>query len=268
LSWPPVVIVRRGVSFALSACVVAGCCGSLTGTAAAAAPTATLHVGLSPEQLGGSTTLSFGFTIAAAGQVLPPALTSLEVGMPPGMGVDLNGMQACTRAALLARGASGCSVNSQVGRGSVVVRVPLGEVIRTENAALSVFDGPRQGGHTTLLFYAAGRLPIATQLVFSGVIGAGAGTNAGGPSINAAIPLIPTLPEAPDAAIVALNSTIGTRQRAYYRAVGSRRERITPKGATLPARCPPGGFPFSAAFSFNDTTTTTVATRVSCVRQH
>jgi hypothetical protein len=236
-------MVRRGVPFALSACVVVGCCVSLTGTAA-----------------GGTTTLSFGFRIAAAGQTLPPALTRLEVGMPAGMGVDLNGMQACTKAALLARGAAGCSANSQVGAGSVVVRVPLGEVIRTENAALSVFDGPRQGGHTTLLFYAAGRLPIATQLVFSGLIGA----TANGPTIRAAIPLIPTLPESPDAAIVVLNASIGTRQRSYYRTVDHRRVRIMPKGATLPVSCPVDGFPFRAFLGFNDGTATSAVVSVAC----
>jgi hypothetical protein len=253
--------VGRGVSFALWACVVT-VCASLAGTAAAAAPTATLHVGLSPERPGASTTLSFGFTVSAPGQALAPALTTLEVGIPPGMGVDLGGMQACTKAALLVRGADGCSANSQVGAGSVVVRVPLGEVIRTENAALRVFDGPHQGGQTTLLFYAAGRLPIATQLVFSGVIGAGVG--AVGPSIKAVIPLIPTLPETPDAAIVALNAAIGTRQHTYYRTVRHRRERITPKGATLPEGCPAGGFPFGAILGFDDGSTATAHAVVAC----
>jgi hypothetical protein len=254
----------------LSACVAAGCCvplaavGRPASAATAAAPTATLHVGLSPERPGGSTTLSFGFRIAAVGEALPPALTRLEVGMPAGMGVDLDGMQACTKAALLARGARGCSANSQVGTGSVVVRVPLGETIRTENAALSVFDGPRQGGHATLLFYAAGRLPIATQLVFSGVIGASGGANAGGPTIKAGIPLIPTLPESPDAAIVVLNAAISTRQRSYYRTADHRRVRIMPKGATLPASCPAGGFPFRASLGFNDGMATSAVVSVAC----
>jgi hypothetical protein len=228
--------------------------------AVAAAPTAALRVGLSPEQPGQSTTLSFAFTISAPGEALPAALTSLDVGLPAGMGVDLTGMQACSRKELLARGLQGCSANSQVGSGSVVVRVPLGNVVRTEDAALTVFDGPRQAGHTTLLFYAAGRLPIATQLVFAGVIVVGAR----GPSIEATIPLIPTLPEAPDAAIVAMSSTIGTRQRRYYTTVDRRRVRITPKGATLPGRCPAGGFPFSASFGFNESAKVSATTVVAC----
>jgi hypothetical protein len=79
--------------------------------------------------------------------------------------------------------------------------------------------------------------------------------------------MIPTLPEAPDAALVAMSSTLDTRQlAAYYRTVGHRRVRFTPKVATLPARCPAGGFAFSAAFGFNDATTTTATTTVPCPR--
>lgn len=243
----------------------AAICTCVLGSAAAPAPAATtarLHVGLSPERLGSSTTLSFGFTISE-GHALPPALTVLDVRLPAGMGVDLSGLEACAEHALLAHGQQGCSSDSQVGSGSVEVRVPLGNVIRTEQATLTVFNGPRRGSHATLLFYAVGRLPIATQLIFTGVIL----PSPAGQSIEAAIPLIPTLPEAPDAAIVAMSSTISTRQRTYYRTVGHRRMRIAPKGAILPARCPAGGFPFSASFTFNDSSTASAATTVACPHQ-
>jgi hypothetical protein len=177
------------------------------------------------------------------------------------MAVDTSGLATCTRSAL-AHGTHGCSRNSQVGSGRVDVKVPLGNVIRPEIAALTVFNGPRKGGHTSLLFYAAGRLPIATQLVFTGVII----PSQQGQTIEAAIPLIPTLPEAPDAAIVAMTSTLGTRQLTYYRTVSHRRVRFTPKGAILPSHCPAGGFPFSADFGFNDASTATVAATVRCPR--
>jgi len=235
-------------------------CASSAG-AAQAAQSAKLQVSLSPDRLRASTTIAFAFQITAPDHALPAALTLLTVRLPPGMGVDTSGLATCTSAAL-ARGPQGCSSGSHVGSGSVDVRVPLGNVIRPEIAALTVFNGPRKHGHTTLLFYAVGRLPIATQLVFTGEIIPGSS----GESIEAAIPLIPTLPEAPDAAIVAMNSTLGTRQLTYYRTVGHRRVRFTPKGATVPARCPAGGFPFSVAFVFNDATTATAAATVGCPR--
>jgi hypothetical protein len=228
---------------------------------ARAAESAKLQVTLAPNRPGASTTIAFGFQIAAPGGALPPALTRLKVRLPAGMAVDTTGLATC-RAAALSRGPSGCPASSRVGAGSVAVEVPLGEVTRLERAVLTVFNAPRRRGRTTLLFYAAGRVPIATQLVFTGVIV----PSALGQTIEAAIPLIPTLPEAPDAAIVAMASTLGTRQLAYYRTVGRRRVRIDPKGATVPARCPAGGFPFSAAFGFDDASSATAAATVACPR--
>jgi hypothetical protein len=226
---------------------------------AGAAQSAELHVGLSPQQLGASTTISFGFTIAAPGGELPPALTLLDVRLAPGMRIDTTGLATCTQK-LLARGPKGCSTNARVGGGSVDVKVPLGNQIRPELATLSVFNGPRIAGHTTLLFYAAGRLPIATQLVFTGVIL----PSPRGERIEAKIPLIPTLPETPDAAIVAMSSTLGTRGQTYFRTSAAKRVRFTPKGATMPTRCPAGGLPFTAEFHFNDDSAAQATSTVRC----
>jgi hypothetical protein len=235
-------------------------CGCSAG-AARATQSASLRVSLSPNRLGASTTISFGFQIGASGHGLPPALRLLNVRLPSGMGVDTAGVATCAQSAL-AHGPRGCPSGSRVGSGSVRVKVPLGDVVRLETATLTVFNAPRKHGHTTLLFYAAGRVPIATQLVFSGVIVPGPL----GQTIEASIPLIPTLPEAPDAAIVAMSSTLGTRQLTYYRTIGHRRVRFTPKGATIPAICPVGGFPFAANFGFNDASDTTASTTVACPR--
>jgi len=233
-------------------------CACLAGTADAA-QSAKLQVSLNPERPGASTTLAFGFQIEDPGGELPAALTRLDVRLPPGMGVDTSGLATCTEAKL-EHGPKGCSSNARVGAGSVKVQVPLGNVTRPELAKLTVFNGPRKGGHTTLLFYAAGKLPIATQLIFPGVIVPGPQ----GDSIEATIPLIPTLPNTPDAAIVEMTASLGTRSQTYYRTVGGRRVRFTPKGATLPGRCPAGGFPFSATFGFNDGSTASAATTDGC----
>jgi hypothetical protein len=239
--------------------------GALAGTlaifagAAQATESARLHVSLSPNRIGASTTISFSFQISAPNHALPPALTLLDVRLPSGMGVDTSGLATCKRSALNAHGPRGCP-SSQVGSGSVLVEVPLGNVIRPETAALTVFNAPRQHAHATLLFYAVGRLPIATQLIFQGVIVPGPL----GQVIEASIPLIPTLPEAPDAAIVAMSSTLGTRQFRYYRSVGKRRVRFDPKGATLPGSCPSGGFLFSGQFGFNNASTATAQASVAC----
>ena len=130
---------------------------------------------------------------------------------------------------------------------------------RPEIAALTVFSGPREGGHTTLLFDAIGKLPIGTQFVFTGVIVPGPQ----GDSIETAIPLIPVLPNTPDGAIVEMTASLGTRAQTYYPTVGGRRVRFDPKGATLPGRCPAGGFPFAATFGFGDGTSADAASTVA-----
>jgi hypothetical protein len=227
--------------------------------AAQATQSAKLQVSLSPERLASSTTLAFGFQIESPEGALPAALTRLDVRLPPGMGVDTSGLTTCTEAKL-EHGPKRCSPNSRVGAGSVKVQVPLGTVTRPEIAALTVFNGPRKGGRTTLLFDAVGKLPIATQLIFEGVIVPGPK----GQVIEATIPLIPVLPNTPDGAIVEMTATLGTRSQTYFRTVGGRRVRFAPKGATLPASCPAGGFPFSATFGFNDGSTASAAAAVGC----
>lgn len=210
-------------------------CGCLAGPADAA-QTAKLQISLSPKRLGASTTLGFGFQIEAPEGAFPAALTQLDVRLPPGMGVDTAGLATCSEAKL-EHSSRSCSPGARVGTGKVKVQLLLGTVTRLEIAALTVFNGPRQGGQTTLVFDAIGKLPIATQFVFTGVIVPGPQ----GDSIEATIPLIPVLPNTPAGAIVEMNATLGTRAQSYFRTAGGRRVRFTPKGATLPGSCPVGG---------------------------
>jgi hypothetical protein len=245
---------RMTLALALLLASVAGAAG-----AARAAPLAQLHVGVSPKRLGASTTMSFNFSISDSSGGLPPALTVLDVRLPPGMSVNTAGLAACTPRQL-AHGPSRCPANSRVGGGKVRVEVPLGNVVRPEIAVLSVFNSEVRGGRHTLLFYAIGRVPIATQLIFTGVMI----PSAAGLTIEAKIPLIPTLPEAPDAAIVEMSSTLGTLQYAYYRGTGRKRVRFHPSGSVLPRSCPAAGMPFAGKFSFNDASVASAEAIVAC----
>ena len=236
------------------------CAGSPT--TAHAAQSAKLQVSLSPKRPGASTTLGFGFRIETPEGAFPAALTKLDVRLPAGMNVNTSGLATCSEAKL-EHGSRSCSPGARVGTGRVQVQLLLGTVIRPEIAALTVFNGPREGGRTTLVFDAIGKLPIATQFVFTGVIVPGPQ----GDSIEATIPLIPVLPNTPDGAIVELTATLGTRSQTYYRTVGGRRVRFTPKGATLPGSCPAGGWPFAATFGFNDGSTAGAAATVACASQ-
>jgi len=233
-------------------------CACLAGPADAV-QSAKLQVSLSPKRPGASTTLGFGFQIEAPEGAFPAALTQLDVRLPAGMGVNTAGLATCSEAKL-EHGSRSCSPGARVGTGKVKVELLLGTVTRPEIAALTVFNGPRKGGDTTLVFDAIGKLPIATQFVFTGVIVPGPA----GDSIEATIPLIPVLPNTPDGAIVELSATLGTRAQSYYRTVRGRRVRFMPKGATLPGGCPVGGWPFAATFGFGDGTSASAAASVGC----
>jgi hypothetical protein len=63
-------------------------------------------------------------------------------------------------------------------------------------------------------------------------------------------PLIPSLPGAPDVAIVALHATLGPAGVTYYEHVAGETLGYKPPGLLLPPTCPRGGFPFAARFTF------------------
>lgn len=80
------------------------------------------------------------------------------------------------------------------------------------------------------------------------------------------IPLVPTLPEAPDISVVQVRSTLGPLHLTYYEEVSGRRVAYEPKGILLPNRCPRGGFRFVADFGFQDGSRASAHTAVPCPR--
>jgi hypothetical protein len=85
-----------------------------------------------------------------------------------------------------------------------------------------------------------------------------------GATLHASIPLIPTWPEAPDASIVNLRTTLGPEGVTYYRNVHGHRKGFRPQGMAVPERCPRGGFPFQAKYRFQDGTSALARTSVPC----
>jgi hypothetical protein len=82
--------------------------------------------------------------------------------------------------------------------------------------------------------------------------------------LSIAVPLIPSIPGAPDVALVQLHLTLGPSGVVYYERVAGRTLAYRPPGILLPSGCPRGGFPFAAEFSFVDGTRTSAATTVPC----
>jgi hypothetical protein len=235
--------------------------------AASAAETVTLHTSFSPDRLGASTTIGFGFEIGAVGGGLPAALQSLSLRLPAGINYlsTTLGLAICQPAALAAEGLAGCPPNSRLGHGSAWVEVPFGSSAGRELPDIQALMGPPRGGNIVVLFYADGREPVDAQVIFEGELIAGSQTLGG--SLNAAVPLIPSVAGGPPVSIIKVDATIGPAGLTYYERVHGRTVSFHPKGVSVPERCPRGGFAFSAHFTFVDGTSTTARSTVPCPRR-
>jgi hypothetical protein len=258
--------MRRALT-ALTAASTLLACASLTVAPALAAPAseqATLSAGFSPDKLGASTTISFGFHLQTTEGLAPPPLTSVVLHMPVGMNYTLTtlGLAICQPAALQAQGIKGCSPNSRVGSGNALVEVPFGTGSGHEIPEIQAVVGPPNNGNMVVLFYANGQTPVFAQLVFSGEVLPDSG--AFGSQLATSVPLIPSVPNGPDVSIVNVNATIGPSGLTYYKHVHGKLKSFHPLGIGVPEHCPRGGFPFTASFSFEDGSQTNASTTVPC----
>lgn len=249
-------------AWVLTAATVCAC--ALPSNPASASQTAKLDVHLQPERLGASTTIVFGFEIVGSGGQVPSPLTEVDLRYPGDLGIAGSGLgvEECLRPILEALGPDGCPTDSRMGYGSARVEVPFGPMIVSETATTKTFMAPISSGHLALLFYADGVTPISAQIVFPALI-----TTAPPPfggSLNTTVPLVPSVPEAPDVAVVELRTTLGPLHLTYYKRIAGRRVAYTPRGIVLPRSCPKGGFPFAAHFAFQDGTHSTASTDVPC----
>jgi hypothetical protein len=232
--------------------------------AAQAAPSARLSATFTPERLGRRTTLGFGFRISAGAGQAPPALTEIDLSYPNYLGIALSGLglATCTAATLEASGPPGCPANSIMGYGHALAEISLGPEIVTESAPLLIMRAPDREGHFALLFYAIGTAPIDARVVFPGMVLAAPAPFGGRVSID--VPLVPSIPGAPDVALVQLHATLGPSRVTYYEQVAGRTLAYQPSGLLLPDSCPRGGFPFAAEFSFADGIHARARTAVPC----
>jgi hypothetical protein len=239
------LIRARTLIFALFvfACLPAG---------AQAAETVALHTSFTPNKLGASTTIGFGFTIGSTTGGLPSPLTHVSLRMPKGMNYVTTtlGLAICKPEDLVANGLSGCSPNSRLGYGSAFVEVPFGTVSGREIPEIAALMGPPNDGNIVVLFYANGIAPVYAQIVFSGELLPGEGSFGG--NLDTSIPEIKSVTNGPPVSIISVNSTIGPNRLTYYKHVHGKLVGYKPQGISLPTKCPRGGFPFSAQFTFLD----------------
>ncbi len=224
---------------------------------AQATQTASMSARFTPEHLGKATALALGFRVASDSGAIPSPLTAIDFRYPANIGIVTSGLgtATCEPEALEEHGPAGCPANSIMGRGSAVARFAIGPNVFSETASLGIVAGPSADGQVRLLVSATGISPVAARIVMSSLLEAG--------RLRIAVPLVPSLPEGSDVAVVAVHATLGGKLR-YYETRQGRRVAYRPRGIGLPRRCPKGGFRFAASFSFEDGSDAGAHTVVRC----
>jgi hypothetical protein len=254
---------RRSFGAALGALAITVLCG-YPPAAANAAQSVSLGAAFAPYRLGGRTTIELHLQIVAPAGQIPSALSEVEVRYPQDLGFALSGLglAVCSPATLEAAGAGGCPANSIMGRGNAVAELRFGAQLVSEDASISIARAPDQEGHIALLLYASGPSPVNTQILSPAQL-LPTGPPFGG-RLNMQLPIIPSVPDAPDVAIASLNVTLGPQGLTYYEQVDGSTLAYTPRGILLPPTCPRGGFLFAATFSFLDGSRQAAHTTVPC----
>jgi hypothetical protein len=236
----------------------------LSCASAQAAETVSLSTSFTPNRLGVSTTIGFGFTIGSTTGGLPSPLTHVSLRMPKGMNYVTTtlGLDECRPAALVAKGIAGCPPNSRLGYGSAFVEVPFGADAGHEIPEIQALMGPEHNGNIVVLFYANGLAPVYAQIVFAGELLPGEGAFGG--NLDTTIPEIKSVTNGPPVSIINVKSTIGPEHLTYYKYVHGRKVGYKPRGISLPTKCPRGGFPFQAQFTFLDGSQVLAAHSVPC----
>ena len=233
-------------------------CGCLPGSASAA-QSASISTVFKPLRLGAPTTVSLGFQIGAGAGQVPSPLTGVDFHYPSNLGIATSGLgvASCAVAELEAHGPSACPPNSRMGSGSAFVEIPVGGEVRTETASIGLVAGPSENGFVKLLVSATGLSPVAARIVMPSLLLAG--------DLKLTVPLVESLPGAPDVSVVRVRVTLGGNLTYYERRHG-KMVPYRPRSVVLPKTCPRGGFRFSATFSFLDGTKAEAKRTVGCPR--
>lgn len=227
---------------------------------------ATLQIGLVPERLGHGTTIKFGFDLAGPHGGVPTPVTRVSLFYPRDFGILSSGLglASCTPTVLEARGGPGCPSRSLMGFGTATGAIQVGDERVDEQALTAVYLAPFQNGNVTLLFFLDAYLPLFAERIFNGSLQPAPAPFGGALTID--VPLIESFPEGPNVALVKLRSTIGPLGITYYARTHGQYVPYRPSGIILPPKCPIGGFPFAARFTFADGHELTVTKKVRCPR--
>ena len=221
-----------------AAIAVALCCAAN----AYAAPTVSLEPAFSPgAHLGEPTALTAELKFAGTEYGgFPEPLTRVILRLPAGTVLSSEGFPTCPPQVLEQKGPAGCPAGSKAGpAGSFNAIVAFGNERVTENGTTETFF--TEGGG--VLVYFLGTSTVALELISRGVFEPASAPF--GPAVNFEVPLIQTVPGAPDASLTALTIGLGAFIKRGGHETGS---------VTVPEACPKGALSWRADATFNDET--------------
>jgi hypothetical protein len=260
----------RRASICLASLGLAAAALGLPG-AAGASPTVTLKVtpvpipvnpsaAKSPTYPGTGDILGAGAAIEAEFKIsgteyggFPSPLTGVSVVSPPGFKLQTQGFTTCPNSILESHEVAHCPKKSFASPvGSVTGVVSFGSTRVHESLTLQSFF--EEGGN--LAFYAEGRSPAVIELLVKGNISPGGG--AVGPTISSEVPLVETVPGAPYGVAEAIKVKVGAAFKKGKKLISY---------ATIPKKCPKGGFPVKAELKFLIGEPVTVNVKVPCPKK-
>jgi hypothetical protein len=176
----------------------------------------------------------------------PAPVTEVKVYFPKGTKIHTAGFPTCSASAVERGGVAACPKGSRAGQGQAQGFVSLGGERVPETTSVDPFFVP--GG---VDFWIEGDTPVKIEKLATGSWS----FPSSGPVITVHVPLIETLPGAPDASATHIEGKSGGAIRKggktlYY--------------GTVPDSCPAGGFPGKAEITFLEQGTVTVDVKVPC----
>jgi hypothetical protein len=224
-----------------------------------------LRAAFHPEHPGRTTTLSLGMRIApGAGEIVPPPLTEASLRFPAGLAITLSGLgiDTCSAATLESAGPTACPADSWMGAGEAVAELPIHHEPFREDARVAIFRGPEVDEHLVMLFYVYEETAVDAEIILSSQLLPESRPFGGRLAIE--MPLVQTLPGAPDLAVSELSFVLGPPELTYYERVHDKVVPYTPDGIRLPEHCPRGGYPFAIELGFLGGAHAATSTAVPC----
>jgi hypothetical protein len=244
----------------LAALIAAAC---LPATTVYAAPAAILHVSLTPDKLGQSSTLAFRLHINSPPGQSPPVVTELTLNYPSSLGLAVGGLGpvSCETTTLEAFGPKDCPSNAHMGHGHALAEVVTETETIVEGAEIAILRAPEQQHHVGMYFDVITREPSSETIVPGALIPSANGAEE---ALQIKVPFVPVWPEGPYVSLIQLDASIGSNGLTYHERVRGHIIKYKPAGIFIPDACPHGGFRFSADLTFITGRRAVAEARVPC----